>query len=81
MCYFHPIYVGPLHFIFDWLAKDFCWPLLSGNSKGVLANIHVLRLVRFTSKVQKDQKGVGQHSSAKIMEYMLVPFILFWFAQ
>ena len=40
------IYVGPLHFIFDWLAKDFCWPLWSGSSKGVLANIHVLRFRR-----------------------------------
>ena len=31
------------------------------------------------AKVQKDKKGVDQHSSAEIMEYMLVPFILFWF--
>ena len=30
-------------------------------------------------KVQKDKKGVGQHSFAKMMEFMLVPFILFLF--
>ena len=36
------LYMAP--FIYsDWLAKDFCWPLWSGSSKGVLANIHVLR--------------------------------------